>query len=159
MAEQKETITLVRLGMCELRNGKPGVKFHVVLGEKGNWTLSPDELVFGNTGGVRKYLKGMPGSMYRVPLENKGETGGMTISSGEAEFIGLFPDVELRAEWHAVDQARQDEMTAKRDAKKLKKSDPIIECLKPIRAAYYQARGSHRNYILARAVRYIITGD
>lgn len=135
---------VVKKGACELKGGKLGTEY-LVASVPGQLT---DRFLCFVARTLRGRMGGAPGAMYE--LEGAGEDKWRT---GEAKYVGQWPDVELVATWVLNDAAvRNADRMRKAEAKA--KHD-VLECLGPARRAYQEAVGDQRTLILARVIQYV----
>jgi len=156
--QPRPTILLMFVSRCVLDDGKEGRIYYRITDEQLEDSDLGDDAPMQFTLGGRsssKYMGGAAGIVYRVeqPPDNPDQ-----IYTATARYEGTWPDREQRAAWQVTDQTKGQEIALKKEAKKAKRDDAVLECLAPIREAYQRARGMQRNLLLARAVQYITRG-
>lgn len=162
MAEKPNpTILLVLVGRCILSDGKSEGRVYYEVDpddfEAGVVTLregAPLERVYART--AAKDMGGSAGIVYRV--ETVPGVPKSRIYLHTAQYVGLWPDQEKRAEWQLSDHAVGQRIALMKEHRKSKRDDSVLECLAPIRDAYRRARGAQKSLMLARAVMYITRG-
>jgi len=128
MAE-KETITLVALYPCTLRNGKKGMIFKEV---KDDDKIISEELVYDQKGMGKDVLTG---GVYTVECERH-EDGGLTVYPGTRQWIQRWENETELLEWAAQAKAFNIAAATESVIKNEKKRDLIEESIGPLRKVY-----------------------
>lgn len=152
-AEPVTTVLLVFVRRVDLDGGQEGrVYYRVTDAEFRTGTLPDDigEATHIYSKKVGKHMGGRAGIVYRVPSPKPG-----TIVPGEAKWAGLWPNDERRVEWQSLDDAWYLANQLQKKTKAAKEDDAILECLEPLRSAYWSSVGLQRNILLARVVQYL----
>ena len=101
---------------------------------------------------VFEKLKGWVGAVHEAVITMT-DDGGTRIRLGK--WIRQHENVELKAEWEALEGAAQVEARIAADKRKGKEEDNFAELLAPLRRAYMAADPIGRQVIVARAIRAI----
>lgn len=160
MSDDRPKKLLMFVQRCYVSGGKEGYLYYEItddemhLGEfdERNFDGESRERVYSVNKQTRKHMSGSPGMIFRVEYDPDRPS---TIFSNTGYYVGQWPDQKQRAEWQMLDHTFGQELRLKKELKKAKRDDSILECLRPIRMAYSNAVGVQRSLILARAVQYI----
>jgi hypothetical protein len=79
-----------------------------------------------------------------------------SVFPGTAKLVGRWEDEAALVRWRSYDAAWADHFEARRALDKIKRDDPLLNALAPVREAYRRLPNVQRGVLLAKVVAYIV---